>query len=662
MSRFYATTPIYYVNDRPHIGHVYSTTVVDVFARYHRLAGKDVFFLTGTDEHAAKVADAAAAHGLSPLAWADKNAAEFAAAFSHLGFTNDDFIRTTESRHKERVEQYVRQLLESGDVYAGEYSGWYDAGQEEYVPETKAKEAGFLSVITKKPLERRTERNYFFRLSRYADELLALLASRDRFDVRPEARRNEVVARIADGLNDVPISRTGGGDWGIRFPGDPEQTIYVWIDALFNYLSAVDTDERRRFWPADVHVVAKDILWFHAVIWPAMLLALSRQPGNEWIELPRLVYCHSFWIRDGQKMSKSLGNFVDLEQIDACVGLFGLDGLRYFLATQGPMGTADSDFSATKLLEVYNADLANTFGNCLNRVCHMTARYFGGALPAAGPEPAVGDEGGEELAATAARCAKAATAAYESLDLAGAASAALELVKAVDGFITRTSPFKLAKDPAQLPVVGTILYRCAEALRIAAVLLLPVIPERASEALRRLGRGEDAAAVAGRGQGQLAAWLGWGLLDPGTPVVQGEPLFPRLEAEVLAKLPGGKPAALAAVKEEARVSEPISIDKFFETQLKAGTVLAAQPVPKSSKLLQLTVDLGEETPRTIVAGIATAYSPEDLVGQQVVVVANLQPAKLMGVESQGMVLAASLDGKPVVVRPIAKVPPGTQVR
>ncbi len=667
MNRFYITTPIYYVNDRPHIGHAYSTIVADILARYHRLKGEDVFFLTGTDEHATKVVEAAAERGVSPQEWADSNADEFKRTFAELGLTNDDFIRTTESRHKERVSHYVGQLIESGDVYLGEYEGWYDAGQEEYVPETRAKEAEYRSAITGKPLIRKKEKNYFFRLSHYADDLLALLESGDSFEVRPTARRNEVVARIRDGLHDIPMSRTGAGGWGIPVPGDDEHTIYVWIDALLNYLSAVDTDGRREYWPADVQIIAKDILWFHAVIWPAVLLALQRLEGNEWIRLPRQVYCHSFWIRDGMKMSKSLGNFIDLEEIQRFVGIFGLDGLRHFLASNGPLGTTDSDFSLEKFIEVYNSDLANTLGNCLNRVTNMTHRYFDGKLPAAGPR--VPDT--EEYDGTAARCLERYEEAFARLDLSSAVAAGLELVKAIDSYIAKTGPFKLAKDPQQLPIVGTILFVCAEALRIAAVMLWPFLPEKAGEILRRLGCADIAEALADRGKGNLEEWTRWGVLQPGTEILEGPGLFPRIDKKKCLAQYAGQPSgsekkvekAEKKIVEEAEAG-PISIDTFFETELRVATVKAAEAVPKSNKLLKLTVDLGEAAggERQVIAGIAKAYAPEDLVGQQVVVVANLKSAKLMGLESNGMVLAASVDGKAVLVRPIEAVPEGTQVR
>jgi methionyl-tRNA synthetase len=526
-NRFYVTTPIYYVNDRPHIGHVYTTTVADVVARYHRLLGEDTFFLTGTDEHAAKVVDSAAANGVTPIQWADRNAKAFEDTFTRLGMTHNDFIRTTQDRHKQRVQQYVKQLLDCGDVYLGEYEGWYDAGQEEYVPENRAKEYDFKSPINGKPLVRKAEKNYFFRLSAYADALLQLLGSGEVFDVKPTARKNEVIARIREGLNDVPISRTGSGEWGIKVPGDDEHTVWVWTDALFNYLTTVDNDELRRFWPADVHLIAKDILWFHAVIWPAILTSLAKQSGNEWIRLPRLVYAHSFWISEGMKMSKSLGNFIDLEKIDHYVQTFGLDALRYFLATQGPMGTTDSDFAESKFIETYNTDLANTFGNSFSRVSNMTVRYFDGKLPAPGEEPE--SAGGIEHDRVIDLAVREYTRAMQAMELSKAADAAMSIVRSVDSYIETTQPFTLAKQADKLPQVGTVLYNCAESLRVASLLLWPFLPEKVEEMWRRTGCGQYADALADRGLGDLDNWRQFGCSKPGTEIQKGDPLFPRYQ-------------------------------------------------------------------------------------------------------------------------------------
>ena len=381
---FYVTTPIYYVNDKPHLGHVYTTMVADVVARYHRLKGDDTFFLTGVDEHAAKVSEMAAARGVTPQQWADENAAEFRGTFDKLELTYDDFVRTSSEHHKQKVTEYVAALLASGDVYEGEYEGWYDAGQEEYVPENKAKESDYKSPVNGKPLIRKKEKNYFFALSKYQDAVLDHIDKHPTF-VQPDARRNEVVNRIKD-AEDVPISRSGTNGWGIPVPGDESsggQTIYVWIDALFNYLTYTDRDDRRHYWQAGaVHFIAKDILWFHAAIWPAVLLALQKCDGYAWVNLPRQVYTHSYWVSEtGEKMSKSLGNFLDPQAIDNYIAEFGLDALRYFLATRGPLGTTDTAFSPDLFIETYNADLANTFGNSVSRVTNMIGKYFDGVMP-----------------------------------------------------------------------------------------------------------------------------------------------------------------------------------------------------------------------------------------------------------------------------------------
>lgn len=468
--KFYITTPIYYVNDAPHIGHVYTTTIADVLARYHKLLwNEDVFFLTGTDEHAAKVVDSAAQNGVSPQAWADRNAKIFEETFKKLGIQNDDFIRTTQDRHKIKVQEYIAELQRTGDVYEGEYEGWYDAGQEEYVPDTKAEEYKFISPINKKPLVRKKEKNYFFRLSAYQDRLRKLLEGGEvdgqTFKVLPTARCREVLGRINEGLNDVPISRADTGGWGIPMPGDPKQSVYVWIDALFNYLSAVDTKERKEFWPADVHLIAKDILWFHAVIWPAMLLALKRP-------LPKVVYSHSFWMGDGQKMSKSLGNFVDLEKIDYYVKTYSLDALRWFLFSSGPFGTMDSDFSEAKFIDVYNRDLANDFGNLLNRVSGLTSKYFEGILPDGEPENADG-------------LIKIVSEHLQALDIQEAVKEIIFVVQETNRFIEASAPWKVAK--TDLKGAGKIIYTAAERLKIAAILLSPIMPEKTKIALDVLG-------------------------------------------------------------------------------------------------------------------------------------------------------------------------------
>jgi methionyl-tRNA synthetase len=526
MKPYYITTPIYYVNDKPHIGHCYTTLLADVAARLQRLArgqtadsgAPNVFFLTGTDEHADKVVTSAAAHNLSPQAWADQNAEAFRNAFDFLDCSYDDFIRTTEPRHKTRVSGYIAALLETGDVYQGQYTGWYDAGQEEYLTETAAKEHNYLSPINKRPLIRRTEPCYFFRLSKYQRALEDHITRNPGF-VRPDARRAEVLGRLRQGLNDVPISRPVTDDpatrWGIRIPGDDKNRIYVWIDALFNYLTTVDTPAREGLWPADVHLIGKDILWFHAVIWPALLLALGRP-------LPGSVFGHGWWISEGQKMSKTLGNFIDLDHLKAYAARYSLDALRWYLATQGPLSGSDADFSHAKFVEVYNADLANGIGNSASRVGNMIARYFGGTIP----EPPSRDEAwAGRIAAHVGEFSRA-LAAFE---LDAAPRAGIALVATVDSYINETAPFKLAKrleaEPGLKPQLAAILYNCAEALRIASVLLSPVMPRKMGELWSRWGwsfppgRPLDEVCVFGSALG----------LRPGTAIEKGDALFMRAD-------------------------------------------------------------------------------------------------------------------------------------
>jgi methionyl-tRNA synthetase len=562
----YITTPIYYVNDRPHIGHCYTTLVADCMARFERLRGGDpVFFLTGTDEHADKVVTSAQAHGMTALQWADRNAAEFAKAFAFINASNDDFIRTTQDRHKTRVTEYVSAMIKSGAIYPGTYEGWYDENQEEYLTETVAKEQDYKSSVTGKPLVRRSEKCYFFKLSAYQARLEKHYADNPTF-VQPDARRNEVLGRMRDGLNDVPISRPVTDDpatqFGIRVPGDEQHRIYVWIDALFNYLSVVDTDERRGFWPSPLspaahggesgaqrsgstctHFIAKDILWFHAVIWPAMLMALRDTAGQSgrggtpvppaasrfgFVGLPTSIYSHAYWVREGRKMSKSLKNFIEIEQLEAYANKFSLDAVRWYLLTQGPLNATDADFSHSKFVEVYNADLANGIGNCTSRVANMVEKYFG-TLPA--NTNAAGTPGGEFnwSSITSAAFAKA-TNANAQHDLATGLSAGLDLVRSVDQYINVTAPFKLAKTVEQNPVakdqLAAILYNCAEVLRIASVLLSPAMPRK----MAQVWQSWNCTPAAGATLGDLCVFGGKHALKPGQAIAKGDVLFMRADA------------------------------------------------------------------------------------------------------------------------------------
>ncbi|MCP3905760.1 MAG: methionine--tRNA ligase [Planctomycetes bacterium] len=523
----YITTPIYYVNDRPHIGHLYTTTICDVWARFMRFLGRDVFFLTGTDEHGIKVEKSAQERGISPQELADENAAVFQSVLGKFHLTNDDFIRTTQADHERQVQHFVKRLLDSDAVYLGEFEGWYDEGQEEYYTETQARKLEYKSPVSGRPLVRATEQNYYFRLSAFQDRMERLLTEQPDF-VRPEARRNEVLGRLREGIQDVPITRTNF-TWGVPMPGDPEHVIYVWIDALLNYITALglgepESDrhrERSGYWPATVHVIGKEILWFHAVIWPSVLMALE-------MPLPDCVYAHSFWISEGQKMSKSLGNFIDLEAIDRYVDTYGLDMWRYYLATQGPLGATDADFAANHFHEVFNTDLVNTVGNCASRVTAMINKYCDGTVPTESPDGERIVLGEMDWPTQAAEAVAASIAAMTRFDLAGSIGAALGLVRQVDGFINRTEPFKLAKDPEKSRELGAILYQCAEAVRIASLLLWPVMPGRIEQLWEALGLAIDPQA------GGLEELAVWGGLEAGTSV-EKVALFPRVDAPVVAK-------------------------------------------------------------------------------------------------------------------------------
>lgn len=518
----YITTPIYYVNDRPHIGHVYTTTLCDAWARFMRMAGRDVFFLTGTDEHGVKVEQSARDRGISPQELADENAAEFRRIMALFELTNDDFIRTTDDDHERQAQTLVGRLRDAGAVYLGEYEGWYDPGQEEYVTETRARETDYLSPISRKPLVKAREKNYYLRLSAFQERLERLFEEQPEF-VRPEARRNEMLGRLREGLQDVPISRTNF-TWGVPMPGDPEHVIYVWVEALMNYVTGLglaepDSEryrERHRYWPATFHVVGKEILWFHSIIWPAILMALE-------LPLPKCVYAHSFWISEGQKMSKSLGNFIDLERITGYIDRYGLDMWRWYLITHGPHGATDADFSAARFHESYVTDLVNTLGNCTSRVSAMIGKTFDGVVPDPGPGGAAAPCADHDWAAITDAAVAGMRRHAERFELDAAFAEALAVVRRVDGFINQTEPFKLAKDPARREETGAILYRCAEALRIATILLWPAMPKRIEELWQAWSLDIDP------GRGDLDALVAWGGLVPGTRI-EKVALFPRVDA------------------------------------------------------------------------------------------------------------------------------------
>ncbi len=555
---YYITTPIYYVNDRPHIGHCYTTLIADVAARAQRLIGRDVFFLTGTDEHAEKVSKTAAENGKTPYEWATINAERFKEAFAFMNFSNDDFVRTTEDRHKIKAVQYIQQLLDQGDIELGDYEGWYDPSQEEYLTEMVAKENDFKSPVTGKPLEKRVEQNYFFKLEKYEGSLREQIESGE-IRVLPEARKNEVLGRLKQGLRHVPVSRKikeGDADWGISMPGDDQHRIYVWIEALCNYLTIVDNDERKEYWQGEVvHLMAKDIIWFHAIVWPAMLKALKKPA-------PKTVYAHAYWIAEGQKMSKSLGNFIEIDQLQAYAEKYSLDAVRWFLTTQGPLGANDADFAHARFIEVYNADLANSIGNSTSRVGNMFNKYFDGqvkgtcngqfgfpdgsslqtaliALENAGKKADDPDRT-FKLAEFAGQAVDNAVCALETVDLSTMLDEGRSIVRHVDEFISYSAPFTLAKQLETLDdgehALSSILYSCAEALRIASLLLYPAMPEKMAELWRNwncnhLIDPNDPNSGFVAPLSELAKWGGEYGLKPGQAIVKGEALFMRADAK-----------------------------------------------------------------------------------------------------------------------------------
>ena len=665
MSSYFLTTAIDYVNSRPHLGTAYEKITADVIARYHRLKGDDTWFLMGNDEHSQNVFKRAQEQGKDPLAYCDEMEQVFRAVWARLDISYDDFIRTTDRRrHFPAVQRLAQTALDNGDIYEGLYEGYYCVGCEEFKPEKDLIDG--LCPIHKTTPEWIKEKNWFFRLSKYQQPLLNLYEEHPSF-IEPESRRNEILRLVEGGLEDISMSRAGQS-WGVPLPFDPASVVYVWFDALINYAAAVgygwdDTQYARR-WPANLHIVGKDITRFHCVFWPAMLMSAG-QP------LPHQVFGHGWVYFKGERMSKSLGNIVD--PLDAAKR-FGPDPLRLYLTKEVSYG-GDGDFTWERFAEKYNADLANNLGNLVNRVAAMTERYRQGRLGAAGGGP---------LAGVAAESARAYADAMDRLALHEGVAAAYRLVSAANEFIAERQPWSLSKDDSKADQLSQVLYDAAEAVRIAAVLLLPVIPASAAEILRRMG---ETTAPAELRFDTATRWRTSGSRD----IINAGALWPRLEDKGAITVsesttqpsatPSTPPASSASsgssassVSSVSSVSsassassaavapELITIEDFMKVQLKVAKILEAASVPKSKKLVQLKVDVGEPEPRTILAGIAESYQPEQLVGRTIVVVANLKPAKLMGIESNGMVLAASPEGGGALLLNAEPAIPGTRVR
>jgi methionyl-tRNA synthetase len=670
--KFYITTPIYYVNARPHIGHAYTTITCDTIARRHRMLGDDTYFLTGTDEHGIKIERAATAAGITPKQLADDVSAAFRGLWDRMGITYDQFIRTTDECHKIGVQELFRVLQKNGYIYKDSYTGQYCVYDEMFVessgPGAPCPECG-------RPTETISEENYFFKLSAFEDKLLKLYTEHPDF-IRPETRRNEVISFVRSGLRDLSISRSTF-KWGIPVPDDPKHVIYVWLDALSNYITALgygqkDHTKFDRYWPADVHMIGKEIVRFHCVYWPAFLMAAG-------IELPKSIVAHGWLLFEQSKMSKSRGNIVRAETI---LDVLGADALRYFLLREVAFGQ-DGSFSFDALVQRYNSDLANDLGNLASRTLTMIGRYFGEEVPSgeAGKSPA--DEAIAELARTAIHDFDA---NFEQFQFSRALESAWSLVGAVNKYLVENEPWVVAEknDEASRARLGSILYTAAEALRLVTALVHPVIPESTAKIWKQLGLHDIRKC--------RPTDLQWGQLKPGTRLGKVEPVFPRADKSAIERMQeleekdrpatpatepkqetptgagaqAGQPATQAVgATTPAADNQKIAIDDFLKIDLRVAQVKVAERVKGADKLLRLEVDLGYEQ-RQILAGIAKYYEPETLIGRKIVIVANLAPRKMRGLESNGMLLAASLpndeNGKPVLASFLEDVPLGAKLK
>ncbi len=661
--RFYVTTPIYYINDAPHLGHAYTTVACDVLARYRRMRGDDVRFLTGTDEHGQKALKTATAQGVKPRMLADRMVARYEAAWRALGIAHDDFIRTTDQRHVDGAQALWRRLMKSGDLYKGTYEGRYCVGCESYYAESELVDGKCPTHETE--LESVREASWFFRLSAFQDRLLAFYRNRPDFVV-PETRMNEVVSFVEMGLRDLSVSRMI--PWGVPVPDDPEHVLYVWLDALSNYINALgfrddSPADFSPFWPADLHVLAKDIVRFHAVYWPAFLMSAGLEP-------PRQILCHGWLLKDGRKMSKTTGNLADPLKL---VEWFGADPVRYYLMREVRLG-ADGTYSEEAVLDRINTDLANDLGNTLSRITRIVSSNLGGRVPS--------DRHGDALEKIARAAWKDWVAAMDAHDPQDALRAAWDLVGATNKFLMTEEPWKLAKDEAALPHLRAVMHESAEAMRHVAVMVAPVMPASAREIWKRLGAPGDP--FAGLLYEPPSGRLRWGFPE-GDEVAHESGLFPRMDkvaffgaaaaaaaatpppAETAAPAKTAAPAAPASATPGSPLAKAaIAYEDFAKVALIAAKIVSASRHPQADKLLVLEMDDGSGTPRTICAGMAEHYAPEELAGKTVGIVANLAPRKLRGIVSQGMMLAGSwhdLDGKEQVrVVELPGVPPGSEIR
>jgi methionyl-tRNA synthetase len=632
--RFYITTPIYYVNDKPHIGHSYTTILADVLARYHRLQGIPTFFLTGTDEHGQKVLQAAGKAGITPQQQADDTVVRFQELWEKLEITNDDFLRSTEERHKTVVSQILQSIYDKGEIYRAEYDGWYCVTCERFFTEKDLVDGKCPVAGCGKPVERIAEANYFFKMSKYQDWLIQYINDNPKF-IQPDFRRNETLGFLRNELNDLCISRPKSRlPWGIELPFDKDFVTYVWFDALINYISAIgyldDNDKFESWWPASCQLIGKDILTTHTVYWPTMLKAAG-------LPLPKTVFAHGWWLAGDSKMSKSDGNVVNpMEFVDK----YGVEPFRYFLLAEMVLGQ-DASFTEDAFIRRYNSDLANDLGNLLSRVVKMITSYCDGVIPEPGPEGA----DGEVLRSAALGSVQAMTEAVDNMRIDRGLAAVVSAVRECNRYLEKSQPWTLAKK-GETEAVGTVLYFAAETLRIVSGMLYPVMPGKMASLRETLGVADVEPDPDKVGQ--------WGVLKPGVSVGKLASLFPRIAVEKV-------PTAPAIVEKPEGIMQ-IGYDDFEKVELKTARIVEAEKVEGADKLLQLQIESGEET-RQIVAGIAQHYEAGDLVGRTIVVVSNMKPAKIRGIESNGMLLAAnSGDGALRLVSVDGEVPTGATVK
>lgn len=650
---YYITTPIYYASGDLHIGHSYTTLAADAIARYKRLRGYDVFFLTGTDEHGLKIQRKAESEGLDPKEFVDKIVAKIKKLWQVLGISYDGFIRTTDDNHIRTVQWIFQKLYENGDIYKKNYESWYCVGCEAFFTETQARELpNMVCPDHGVPLERVQEESWFFRLSKYQDRLLEYIESHPDF-IQPASRRNEVTQFIKSGLEDLCISRTSF-DWGIRVPFDPESVVYVWVDALANYISAVgypfDMEKFRHWWPADLHLIGKEILRFHAIIWPILLMALG-------LPLPKQVFAHGWLNLGGKKMSKTMGNVVDPVKL---VQKYGLDAIRYYVLREVPFG-ADGDYTEEALVARINSDLANDLGNLVYRTLSMIKKFTDGRVPEPGDE----EKKDRIFRDQCVSLKKEVEDQLDKLHINTALERIMELVKKANKYIDETSPWNLHKEGNSR--LGTVLYNLCECLRIVALLLRPFLLKTPSQIWASLGIPESIEDFSWDCAAQ------WGIVKPGYVTRRGKPLFPRIDLKEAVSQEKGKenenvkgpPQKMVLDKQDRDGTEvypgtQISIDEFRKIDLRVGRVLSCEKVPGTDKLLRLEVSFGEEK-REIVAGVAKYYCAEDVVGKQVIVVYNLKPAVIRGIKSCGMILAAKDDERLSILTLDREVKDGSKV-